>query len=292
MSNHFKIGSAIPDSDTWDALPMGSTLLDDDGWIHTKTANYAPGQFSSTYVDQNGYQGSFHAPWDYQPLVLQSLPELQEEDSVPSRPTIDFSGSGGETGYNRATARQYASDLISRVNKGTTNEVLTSVAEGSKAVDAYALAEALLDASRHVATRFGQSMMRRRAGEKVAHLGYIAHAVLANHADGLPVYADGERSRKIETLEGEIAALKVAGAHGIEVNQSLAADLTKAREEARALRREVESLKRSVTHVQTERIHNGKVLDYAKSLLTDANRTKVEGFVSGLSAGRNTNWDV
>lgn len=216
----------------------------------------------------------------------------QEEDSVPSRPTIDFSGSGGLTGTDRSTARAYAADLISRVNKGTTNAVLDQVASGSKEVDAYALAAAVLDATRGSLTRFGQSTARRRAGEKAAHLGYIAHSVLANHADALPAYADGERSRKIETLEGEIAALKVAGAHGIEVNQSLAADLTKAREEARALRREVESLNRSVTHIQTQRIHNAKVLDYAKSLLTDANRTKVEGFVSGLSAGRNTNWDV
>lgn len=233
---------------------------------------------ASYVLEEANHRGSYGFEWF-------NLVELPQEDSVPSRPTIDFSGSGGLTGTDRSTARAYAADLISRVNKATTNAVLDQVSSGSKAVDAYALAEAVLDATRGSLTRFGQSTARRRAGEKAAHLGYIAHAVLANHADALPVYADGERSRKVETLEGEIAALQAAGTEIIEARDA-------ARQDAAVLRREVESLKSSLSHVQTERLHGARVLVYAREMLSDRQRSKIEGFSSGLIAGRESDWDL
>lgn len=135
-----------------------------------------------------------------------------------TRPLIRFD----DADVDRSTARRYASDLQSRVNKAETNEVLQRVADGLR-VDAYDLAEALLDAQRHVATRFGQSMQRRREGEKVAHLGYIAHSVLKSHADGLPTMEPGARSPRIAELTLEVE-------HAGVVNQSLTQDLTTARE--------------------------------------------------------------
>lgn len=124
-----------------------------------------------------------------------------EEETTTNRVEIDFSGS------SRATARQYAADLQSRVNKPETNAILNAIEHGEP-VEAFAAAEALLDAMRHVSTRFGQSMARRRAGEKVAHLGYIVHGVLGNVADGLPAYEQGERSRALADAKQEIANLQ------------------------------------------------------------------------------------
>jgi hypothetical protein len=136
-----------------------------------------------------------------------------------TRPLIRFD----DADVDRSTARRYAADIISRVNKPKTNEVMEAVA--------YDLAEACTDAMRHVATRFGQSMVRRREGEKVAHLAYIAHAVLANHADGLPVYEPGARSRRVEELSLEVE-------HAGVVNQTLTADLTKERNARREAERQ------------------------------------------------------
>lgn len=207
------------------------------------------------------------------------------------RPTIDFSGS------SRLTARSYASDLVSRVNKPETNDVLRQVANGQQ-VDAYALAAALLDAQRHVATRFGQSMQRRREGEKAAHLGYIAHAVLANHADGLPVYEGGQRSAKIEELKREVE-------HAGSVNQSLTRDLTEARETVRLLAAQVEEAKAALESEQAKHastIDNlletdkawtealagltqiRKVHSYAFGLLSDQDQAQVKGYEDGINA--------
>lgn len=186
-------------------------------------------------VDEDeGFAPVWNVSWftDCQSKVRRSInPTNVQEDSMTEntstpRPTVRFD----DRDVNRSTARSYANDLISRVNKPETNDVLSVVADGGE-VDAYLLAEALLDASRHVATRFGQSMARRRAGEKVAHLGYIAHAVLQNHADTLPAYEPGARSLAVE--ESKRA-------------------LVQAREEVEAVTRALESRKREVEQVRVE----------------------------------------
>lgn len=174
--------------------------------------------------------------------------------TTTARPTIDFSG------ISRETARDYASAMPSRVLDAKYHGVLKDAANGY-VVDAYALNAALTAALRTGLTRFGQSTARRDFGRKVAYLGHITQAVLESHADGLPVYAQGDRSRKVEslekvldshqrhivTLDGEVAALAAAGemavreiGHSIEVNQSLTRDLTAAREQVRSLTAEVD----------------------------------------------------
>ena len=134
-------------------------------------------------------------------------------EEAPARPTIDFSTD------SRQTAREYAGDLISRVNKPASNRVLQGVVNGEEEVDAYLLSEALLDAMRGVSTRFGQSTARRDAGRKAAYLGHIIHAVLASHADSLPAYEKGERSQKLRDLEAELAS-----ARGIAAEQAAKID--------------------------------------------------------------------
>lgn len=190
--------TSIKTAEEFNSYPVGTVFRDGDGWKHTKVRDAVldeDGQnheaHTTDYVDSNGDKGTFGNPWSYGPLTVESLPKGEEIEATP-RPLIDFSGS------SRATARQYAYDLQSRVNKTETDQVLSQVAEGQQ-VDAYVLAEALLDAQRGCLTRFGQSLSRRRAGEKVAHLGYIAHGVLANHADSLPAYEQGERSRAVNS---------------------------------------------------------------------------------------------
>lgn len=139
------------------------------------------------------------------------------------RPLVEFDGD------SRKTARIYASDLYSRVNKPETNEILAAIAHG-ESVDAYDAAVAVLDAMRRVGTRFGQSTQRRQYGKAAAHLGHIIHSVLANHADGLPAYAEGDRSRRIEELERLLAEEKA----GRLTAQERAEDLSSALAEAQA----------------------------------------------------------
>lgn len=184
-----------------------------------------------------------------------------------ARPLIRFD----DRDIDRSTARRYANDLISRVNKPETNEILGAVADGCE-VDAYRLAEAVLDAMRHVSTRFGQSMVRRRAGEKAAHLGYIAHAVLANHADSLPPLEPGARSPRIAELELEIE-------HAGVVNQQLSADLVEARRQASVARRSIFGLKRAANNEIT-RLHAEVARLSAESASLEASR---DVFAAGVA---------
>lgn len=181
--------------EAFNAYPNGTVFRDGDGWIHTKIndGEIPDGEGgilpASTYDDGDGGSGTFYRPWDYRLEVL-SAPR-------PARPTIDFSGD------SRATHRDYARLIDSRILDEQHRAVLRDVANGEADVDAYALNAALIAAMRSGLTRFGQSMERRKHGKRVAALAHIVQAVLENHADGLPAYAEGERSRKIEALEAE-----------------------------------------------------------------------------------------
>lgn len=232
---------------------------------------------------------------DCQSKVRRSInPTTVQEDSMTentTRPTVRFD----DRDVNRSTARSYANDLISRVNKPETNDVLTKVAEGGE-VDAYALAEALLDAMRHVSTRFGQSMARRRAGEKVAHLGYIAHAVLANHADGLPVYEPGARSRVTEEVRTalteareEVEALTAAyNRRGREVEQVRSESQAKvqrivgaANDEIDKIKAERDALAAELSVVKAEREAATLTIAHVVGRLDEADKSGVLGYWEG-----------
>lgn len=120
-----------------------------------------------------------------------------EASDAPARPLIDFSGD------SRATVREYAAELKSRVLDAEHNTRLQNVADGQQ-VDAYDLNATLMAAMSLCATRAGQSMARREWTKRVRALAHIVQPVLENHADTLPAYAPGDRSRRIETLEGDL----------------------------------------------------------------------------------------
>lgn len=149
---------------------------------------------------------------------------------TPARPMIDFS----DAERDRSQARQYAADLDSRVLKPENRAVLQAASRGEK-VDAYDLNRAVTEGLSSCATRLGQSMARRELTRKGRHLGYIAQAVLENHADGLPGMEPGARSRKIETLEGQIAALEAAGRDALAQVEPLTARLDEERQARESL---------------------------------------------------------
>lgn len=131
---------------------------------------------------------------------------------APERPLVHFSDEAA--GRDRSKARTAASVAISKVLSDEHNALFLAAAEG-ESVDAYALNEAVLAAMRSATTRLGQSSGRRLMARQFAHLGHIVQAVLDNHADDLPGYEPGARSRKVETLEGEVSALRTAGADAL-----------------------------------------------------------------------------
>lgn len=239
---------------------------------------------------KDGGPAVFHVDWDNPPSrkvnitapsggkwSLDSLEEVVEEwDKTSTRPLIDFSLS------RYATAREYAAEANSRVLKDSSQVVLDDVASGLK-VDAYALNEAVLDAMRSATTRKGQSMARRDLATKIAHLGHIVQAVLESHADGLPAYAEGDRSRKIETLEGEIAALTNSGAMAVR-------ELNAQTEEVARLRSEISFKNEAFEEVEAARAAFERIADEYQELLTVAkSRLDAEGlaYVEGYQAGRN-----
>lgn len=218
---------------------------------------------------------------------------VQEDDmseTTTNRVEIDFSGS------SRATARQYAADLQSRVNKPETNAILNAIEHGEP-VEAFATAEALLDAMRHVSTRFGQSMARRRAGEKVAHLGYIVHGVLGNVADGLPAYEKGDRSRVVEEVkvalveareevEAVTAAYERRGREVEEVRTKAAEQQSRlvaaANEEIDQIKAERDNLAAKLRVAEIERDAAAATIGYIAERLEDTGRAEMLGYWTGV----------
>lgn len=210
----------------------------------------------------------------------------------PERPFIDFKF----TRY--ATAREYAREAQSRVLKPESNATLEAVALGLQ-VDAYDLNEAVLDAMRSAATRHGQSLARRGLATRIAHLGHIVQAVLENHADNLPAYQTGERSRAVEDAKEALREAK-------STVDSLTSDLSAARQqrehmaaEARDLRAEIDEAKLSLAdraqeitvlhdnlcQITSEANEFEAALAYAKGFLDDEARARVDGFLEGFQKG-------
>lgn len=139
----------------------------------------------------------------------------------------------------KQTSLDYAKAANSRVLKPQSQETLKAAAAGFE-VDAYALNAALTDAMSSAATRHGQSMGRRELTRKIRHLAYIVQAVLENHADGLPAYEIGERSRHVE-------ALKAANLGIREQREQAKRDLAEAQDVALAAINETEKTAKALT---------------------------------------------
>lgn len=219
-----------------------------------------------------------------------------------NRPTIDFSGP------SRQTAREYAEAANTFLLRGASQADLKAVSLGLQ-VDAYNLNEALLDAMRAATTRIGNSPGRRELARKIAYLGHITQAVLEAHADGLPAYAEGDRSRKIEELKTEVAELENRYLDAVrERNEERAGrltaqerliDLDEALTEAQARASRVESqfkdikasaneevsrLKEEAADSRAERDLLDQVLQYAFERLSGADQQRVFGYWDGLLA--------
>jgi len=174
-------------------LPSGRTYVGATATI-TEVVNEEDNEYDGTYTlefDDKSLSG--FGTWTHAAL------DLVEE--APTRPTIDFSGS------SRETARFYAQEANTRLLSSAHQSLLRSVGKGEE-VDAYSLNEALLAAMRATLTRHGASTKRRDTGRKIAYLGHITQAVLENHAQGLPAYQTGERSRLLAEVRPALAEAK------------------------------------------------------------------------------------
>lgn len=176
--------------------------------------------------------------------------------TTTARPTIDF---GTDI---RATARTYAADADSRILPDRARTVLQAAAAGEE-VDAYDLNAALTQAMSAAATRHGQSMGRRDLTRKIRHLTYIVQGVLEAHADGLPVFEKGERSR---------------------LNAEIKEALRNARLEVEALKVEVSEARDEVETLTASRDEVADVLAYALDQVCAAKRERVFGYRDGIRA--------
>lgn len=229
-----EIGSPITTAEQFNTLPIGATLTDKDGWVHTKIAdnvldaNQRPTNATTSYTVDGKEEGEFYACWHWS-ARLTSLPEseVSDEETVPERPTINFAGS------SRQTSRDYASNILKITGFKTVEHagVLEDVANGY-VVDAYALNAALTAALRAGLNKGRTAADRRDFGTQVAHLGHITQAVLENHADSLPAYVEGQRSRKVEALQAEVDRLTERVDHAMGKHNEVSEELAGVRQEA------------------------------------------------------------
>lgn len=237
-SSTFTVGQRIRTREEWNELPLESVCRDEDGWYHRKVADgpeyygrtdpYPVPARTKTHLD--GGEMDFYTPWDYE-LVLESTPEIkafaavEEEEPAPGRPTIDFSGS------SRATARQYAENILGIAKLVKSKGILEDVAHGY-VVDAYALNAALTAALRAGLNKGRSASDRKDFGREVAYLAHIVQAVLENHADQLPAYVAGQRSRRIEVLSSELDVVQGQAAYATAKHNEVAEELLGVRQAA------------------------------------------------------------
>jgi hypothetical protein len=263
----FKPGDPISTAEQFDTLPLGATLTDADGWVHTKVAqSNPPGETNchavTTYVDSDGDVGTFFQPWNFG-AVLTTPPRAEEPTG---RPTVTLT---------KDTSREYALRSNSRKIDEPLRRVLDAAAQG-ETVDAVEFRKAVTAALSLAATRAGQSMGRREFTKMARHLLYIADAVIDNHIDGLPAYAEGDRSRAVEAFKTEVTEAQRAAES---LADYLEAERVRANEAEAALRlaeadREALREKLSVEYA---------VMANAYSFLSVVDRARVEGFREGFT---------
>lgn len=214
-----------------------------------------------------------------------------------ARPLVHFSDK--EAGRDRSLARQYAREAVSKkVLDGRDNLILTQAGAGHS-VDAYDLNRAVTAAIRSASTRKGQSMARRSQATHFAHLGHIVQAVLENHADSLPAYEPGERSRAVEYARTTLAEAKVEVDNLTSTVLTLRAersDLTQAAsDERRRLCAEIDALKAEADDNHAQAVAEGQslyreineraaALSYAFGMLTSEQQSRLAGFQDGWQA--------
>jgi F0F1-type ATP synthase membrane subunit b/b' len=296
------IGSYVTTAEDFDLLPIGTVLVDSDDWTHTKVANYSDedkrnGYVTTTYVTPEGETDTFGSVWAWGPGgKVVSIP-----DEVTPRPVRSLP---------HETQRQYALKARSRLLDVGQNAVLYNAAQGEP-VDVFAFRQAATAALSLASTRAGQSMARRDWAREARALIHWADAILESHLDGLPVYAEGDRSRLIEALKADNEAIVAEVSKALNDAKTEIEDLTNevgrltavaSREAERRRDAEAEQRRSEISHEQTYAsladdyralkadfeaqggfiVRNAKVEGFARSLLDEVGRAKVEGFIEGL----------
>ena len=303
MNTTLRPGDSVTTADQFNALPMGTVLTDDDGWIHTKVADYVDdsGSHTTEYVGSDGGVGTFVHCWLWGAAIT-SFPEVaiddeDDSDAVLTRPLVHFDDE--KAGRDRSKAREAARLAISTANKNPSTNVLLAQAADGRSVDAYALNAAVLDAMRSATTRHGQSMGRRNMAKQFAHLGHIVQAVLENHADNLPAYGEGERSRVVHEAKIELAkarveidnvveALRIQREENTTLKQAasderrrICGDLDDAKTALGFADQRISDLIREKTAIEIEFEELQAAYNYAFSRLSDADQNRVAGFRDG-----------
>lgn len=107
-----------------------------------------------------------------------------------------------------ATAETYAANSTSvKLLDNEQNAVLFTAARG-EAVDVVEFRKAATAALSAAATRAGSSPGRREYTKMARHLIYWADAIIEGALDELPTFEPGERSRKVQELQDEVARLR------------------------------------------------------------------------------------
>lgn len=193
-------------------------------------------------------------------------------ESVPGRPVVHFDDE--LAGRDRSKARQYAAEAMSRSLDAEHNRLLGMAADG-ESVDAYRLNEAITAAIRSAVTRKGQSTARREQAARFAHVAHIVQAVLENHADNLPAYAEGERSRLLEEAKGALEEAR------LEIES-----LTAQYEEIKAHRNDLDVRDMLIADLNGRLAEFEERARFTESLLDDAGQNKVLGWRYGYAAGK------
>jgi len=258
-------------STTFGSLERGDTVLWFDTHYVVESIRKRGDSVDIVWVDTND-----GLPYTYAAADVVAIITTEESTMSTPRPTIDFSGS------SRATAREYAETLKGRCHKyAETNEVLSAVANGEQ-VDAYRLNAVLPDVFSGCATRAGQSMERRQYTKRARHLAHIAQAVLDNHADGLPAYAEGDRSRAVEDMK---EAVKAATDEVARLTAALEAEKLRVANHAGTIRR-LESI--ATAHLEDGNAARAEVsrlslvIGYTRGLGTPEQAAQSLGYQHGL----------
>jgi hypothetical protein len=182
------------------------------------------------------------------------------------------------------TQRDYA--LKARSPKCLTEEVnaiLTAAGEG-EAVDVYDFLGAATAALSLAATRAGQSMARREWTKEARALIHWADAIIRNHLDGLPAYAEGDRSRAVEAAKDglraareEVYNLSARIASLIQEKSDVEIALDEARHAALAAITRAEAAERTAD-AKIDR----NVFNYVWGFLSPTQRSQTRGFVDGV----------
>lgn len=277
------IGSPIDSEEAFDALPLGTVLRDRDGWHHTKVANsdanLLDGGHTSTFVNpQDDSTGIFCAPWSWDAVVF----GYPDESEVTPRP---------KRALTHETSREYALRSNSRSLPEEQRRILDAAAKGEE-VDVFEFRKAATAALSLAATRAGQSMGRREFTKMARHLIYWADAILENHLDGLPVYAEGDRSRAVESLKRDVNSLteavtttQAALDQQTEHVRKVTSERDEAQEQVRLLvdrASNAEAALERALAAAAGRIQRD-IFNYALSLLSLDDQQRVAGYADGIN---------